>query len=372
MQALSPDAQHGASMYFHSGGPCSGRQLSGTWPASQLWDGAQGLAGEQGACAEAKPEPCPLQQQQQQLASMARLQCVGNLQAALLSGIAPPGGRGHGQGMEAAGPFDVQEPPLSVDVPEGMNGFLSSCSPGTVAPLLQGGMISLPAGMPYNVPASQDSGLAGQLPLNASCWQRTFALAAMQQAAAARQGMYASSGLSPLAGAQGRTTPPMTSLGSALVDEKEIKCQKRKLSNRESARRSRLRKQAELQDMVHDVRKYTVTNAHLKLEMHHLRRCAESLTRQNAKLKAELQKFNSAALHSGQPAHHRGNSAPLESPAGVQGLMTAESSGSPPSHQDSEAAEAFDGDMHAFPSNGVPCGQGNVVVAADVQELVQS
>lgn len=77
-------------------------------------------------------------------------------------------------------------------------------------------------------------------------------------------------------------TQPMAS--AALADEKELKKQKRKLSNRESARRSRLRKQAEVNDMIQDVQDFTITNAHLKLEIRHLQQCMARLRDQNQAL----------------------------------------------------------------------------------------
>lgn len=73
-----------------------------------------------------------------------------------------------------------------------------------------------------------------------------------------------------------------------LQDEREIKRQKRKQSNRESARRSRLRKQAECDELAQRADALKEENASLRSELNHLRSEYDQLLAQNASLKERL------------------------------------------------------------------------------------
>ncbi|CAM8985677.1 unnamed protein product [Rhodiola kirilowii] len=71
-------------------------------------------------------------------------------------------------------------------------------------------------------------------------------------------------------------------------DERELKRQKRKQSNRESARRSRLRKQAECEELQVKVEKLNNENRDLKEELQRLSEECSQLLTENASIKEEL------------------------------------------------------------------------------------
>ncbi|PIA55652.1 hypothetical protein AQUCO_00700161v1 [Aquilegia coerulea] len=71
-------------------------------------------------------------------------------------------------------------------------------------------------------------------------------------------------------------------------DERELKRQRRKLSNRESARRSRLRKQAECEELQVKVDTLTDENDNLRKELERLAEERQKLTNENASLESEL------------------------------------------------------------------------------------
>ncbi|KAI7993437.1 bZIP transcription factor 16 [Camellia lanceoleosa] len=73
-----------------------------------------------------------------------------------------------------------------------------------------------------------------------------------------------------------------------IQDERELKRQKRKQSNRESARRSRLRKQAECDELAQRAEVLKEENANLRSEMSRIRSEYEQLLAQNASLKERL------------------------------------------------------------------------------------
>eukprot|EP00249_Psilotum_nudum_P021671 c28196_g2_i2 orf=451-1671(+) len=76
-----------------------------------------------------------------------------------------------------------------------------------------------------------------------------------------------------------------------LQDERELKRQKRKQSNRESARRSRLRKQAECEELSKRVDAITVENMALRTELNRLAEECKKLSSQNAILSEKLWKI---------------------------------------------------------------------------------
>ncbi|KAM7516278.1 hypothetical protein LguiA_005861 [Lonicera macranthoides] len=71
-------------------------------------------------------------------------------------------------------------------------------------------------------------------------------------------------------------------------DEREIKKQKRKQSNRESARRSRLRKQAECEELQARVETLSNDNRSLRDELQRLSEECKKLTSENSSIKEEL------------------------------------------------------------------------------------
>ncbi|KAJ4728573.1 BZIP transcription factor family protein [Melia azedarach] len=73
-----------------------------------------------------------------------------------------------------------------------------------------------------------------------------------------------------------------------LQDEREIKRQRRKQSNRESARRSRLRKQAECDELAQRAESLKEENANLRSEVNRIRSEYEQLLAENASLKERL------------------------------------------------------------------------------------
>lgn len=73
-----------------------------------------------------------------------------------------------------------------------------------------------------------------------------------------------------------------------IQDERELKRQKRKQSNRESARRSRLRKQAECDELAQRAEVLKEENASLRAEVNRIRSEYGHLLAQNASLKERL------------------------------------------------------------------------------------
>ncbi|GKU96729.1 hypothetical protein SLEP1_g9932 [Rubroshorea leprosula] len=73
-----------------------------------------------------------------------------------------------------------------------------------------------------------------------------------------------------------------------LQNEREIKRERRKQSNRESARRSRLRKQAENEELAHKVESLSTENMALKSEVNQLTEKSEKLRLENSMLAEKL------------------------------------------------------------------------------------
>ncbi|KAJ4907053.1 basic region/leucine zipper transcription factor 16 [Raphanus sativus] len=74
-------------------------------------------------------------------------------------------------------------------------------------------------------------------------------------------------------------------------DEREVKRQRRKQTNREAAERSRLRKQAEFDELAKHTEVLNAENASLRAEMNRLKRQREELTSENNSLKVQLLSF---------------------------------------------------------------------------------
>lgn len=75
-----------------------------------------------------------------------------------------------------------------------------------------------------------------------------------------------------------------------LQDEREVKRQRRKQSNRESARRSRLRKQAECEELAHRVESLKAENLALRTELNQVEEECRKLSTKNTTLRKKMQK----------------------------------------------------------------------------------
>ncbi|XP_042410078.1 bZIP transcription factor 1-A-like [Zingiber officinale] len=90
----------------------------------------------------------------------------------------------------------------------------------------------------------------------------------------------------PLAIMEGK---PILIVVSSIKDERELKRQRRKQSNRESARRSRLRKQAEYGELAQHVDVLKEENTTLRAELDNVKKEYDELLTQNASLKERMQ-----------------------------------------------------------------------------------
>ncbi|GAB2232074.1 hypothetical protein Droror1_Dr00011096 [Drosera rotundifolia] len=81
-----------------------------------------------------------------------------------------------------------------------------------------------------------------------------------------------------------------------IPDERELKRQKRKQSNRESARRSRLRKQAECEELQRRVEALNSENRSLRDELQGLRDECQKISSENKSIKEELAQLNGGAM----------------------------------------------------------------------------
>eukprot|EP01018_Ginkgo_biloba_P037386 Gb_13495 [translate_table: standard] len=77
-----------------------------------------------------------------------------------------------------------------------------------------------------------------------------------------------------------------------IQDEREMKRQRRKQSNRESARRSRLRKQAECEELATKVDTLTAENTALRNELNRMAEECKKLTSENASIMEQLSKLH--------------------------------------------------------------------------------
>ncbi|KAJ4714459.1 putative G-box-binding factor [Melia azedarach] len=89
-------------------------------------------------------------------------------------------------------------------------------------------------------------------------------------------------------GAPSAVVPPGVMPEQWIQDERELKRQKRKQSNRESARRSRLRKQAECEELQARVESLANENSNLRDELQRLSEECEKLSSENGSIKEEL------------------------------------------------------------------------------------
>ncbi|KAF2308733.1 hypothetical protein GH714_014767 [Hevea brasiliensis] len=93
-----------------------------------------------------------------------------------------------------------------------------------------------------------------------------------------------------------------------LQDERELKRQRRKQSNRESARRSRLRKQAECDELAQRAEALKEENSNLRSEVNRIKGEYEQLLAENASLKERLGEFpGHEEFRAGRNDQHLGN-----------------------------------------------------------------
>ncbi|KAJ6816158.1 DNA-binding protein EMBP-1-like [Iris pallida] len=79
-------------------------------------------------------------------------------------------------------------------------------------------------------------------------------------------------------------------------DERELKRERRKQSNRESARRSRLRKQQECEDLARKVTELNSENSALKVELEQLNKVCKDLEKENISIMGELSRMSKTGI----------------------------------------------------------------------------
>ncbi|MBA0560797.1 hypothetical protein Golob_017674 [Gossypium lobatum] len=94
-----------------------------------------------------------------------------------------------------------------------------------------------------------------------------------------------------VSGAVAAAAPGVVIHDQWIQDERELKRQKRKQSNRESARRSRLRKQAECEELQARVENLANENCTLRGELQKLSDECEKLSSENSSIKEELMRI---------------------------------------------------------------------------------
>ncbi|KAM0927871.1 hypothetical protein ACQ4PT_002120 [Festuca glaucescens] len=107
----------------------------------------------------------------------------------------------------------------------------------------------------------------------------------------------------------------------SLMDERELKRERRKQSNRDSARRSRLRKQQECEELAQKVSDLTACNGTLRSELDQLKKDCKAMEAENTRLMDEMLRRDDKLLQSegrsvittlsiqveASKAHHGGN-----------------------------------------------------------------
>ncbi|OEL16911.1 hypothetical protein BAE44_0022072 [Dichanthelium oligosanthes] len=82
--------------------------------------------------------------------------------------------------------------------------------------------------------------------------------------------------------------PSQHDVALSQMDERELKRERRKQSNRESARRSRLRKQQECEELAQKVTDLTAINGTLRSELDQLKKACEDMQAENSQLMGEM------------------------------------------------------------------------------------
>ncbi|KAL5995535.1 hypothetical protein ACLOJK_025598 [Asimina triloba] len=187
----------------------------------------------------------------------------------------------------------------SLNADEAQNGATSNAA--TQAPLIQ--MTNQTSPM-LPVPTNVTAGPTTNLNIGMDFWGGT-----------APSSMATIRGKLPIAPATTAIVPSalVTSLDGVpselwLQDERELKRQRRKQSNRESARRSRLRKQAECEELAQRVEALKEENSSLRDELELMREKCQKLAAENAALTERLEKCHGQEPRSDDirgPADHK-------------------------------------------------------------------
>ncbi|KAJ1293066.1 hypothetical protein BS78_01G039600 [Paspalum vaginatum] len=99
----------------------------------------------------------------------------------------------------------------------------------------------------------------------------------------------------------------------SLMDERELKRERRKQSNRESARRSRLRKQQECEELAQKVTDLTAINGTLRSELDQLKKACKDMEAENSQLMGEMEQseapsvVTTLSIRIGTSKAHHGN-----------------------------------------------------------------
>jgi len=129
---------------------------------------------------------------------------------------------------------------------------------------------------------------AGLLDANGGFSGEAAAMWQQQHAAAAAAAAAAANGQSVAVTNAGNGHGHGNGNGEVWMDEREHKRQRRKQSNRESARRSRLRKQSECEDLGGRVDALSTENATLRAELGRLKQACDALSDDNSMLNGKL------------------------------------------------------------------------------------
>ncbi|KAF8726742.1 hypothetical protein HU200_019212 [Digitaria exilis] len=138
----------------------------------------------------------------------------------------------------------------------------------------------------------------------------------------------------------GVMVPPHTGVSTdlSIKDERELKREKRKQSNRESARRSRLRKQAETEELATQVESLTAENTSLRSEIGRLTESSEKLRLENSTLMVKLK--DTAAPTPAEPSLNRAaTSSSSPRPAAENFLSMIDSTKAPGASRHTEHGE---------------------------------
>lgn len=106
------------------------------------------------------------------------------------------------------------------------------------------------------------------------------------------------------------------------MDERELKRQRRKQSNRESARRSRLRKQAECEELGGRVDALSTENVTLRAELDRLKEACAALNKDNSMLSGKIKALDgdaTAGKGDGDATDGAGEPSPKKAKKGERG-----------------------------------------------------
>ncbi|XP_035822492.1 common plant regulatory factor 1-like [Zea mays] len=129
----------------------------------------------------------------------------------------------------------------------------------------------------------------------------------------------------------------------SVKDERELKREKRKQSNRESARRSRLRKQAETEELATQVESLAAENTSLRSEIGRLTESSEKLRRENSALMVKLK-------DTAEPSPSKAAASPSSPRASAENFLSMIDSANAPSVPAKEQVNALSKELFALSS----------------------